>query len=60
MWGNSSREKEEHQNKIFKINLFKLIEKHSKSLKSLVTLTFLKNYLKDIKQICKENSGEFE
>ena len=60
MWGNSSREKEGRQNKIFKINLFKLIEKRSKPLKSLVTLTFLKNYLKDIKQICKENSGEFE
>ena len=45
---------------VFKINLFKLIEKHPKLLKSSVTLTFLKNYFKDIKQICKENSSEFE
>ena len=44
----------------FKINLFKLIEKHPKLLKSSVSLTFLKNYFKDIKQICKENSSEFE
>ena len=45
---------------IFKINLFKLIEKHPKLMKSSVALTFLKNYFKDIKQICKENSSEFE
>ena len=36
---------------IFKINLFKLIEKHPKLMKSLVILTFLKNYFKYIKQI---------
>ena len=34
---------------IFKINLFKLIEKHPKLMKSSVTLTFLKNYFKYIK-----------
>ena len=45
---------------IFKINLFKLIERHPKPMKLSVTLTFLKNYLKYIKQICKENSSEFE
>ena len=36
-----------HKNTIiFKINLFKLIEKHPKLMKSSVTLTFLKNYFK--------------
>ena len=50
-----------HENNIvFKINFFKLIEKHSKLMKSSVTLTFLKNYFKDIKQISKENSSEIE
>ena len=29
-------------------------------MKLSVTLTFLKNYLKDIKHISKENSSEFE
>ena len=44
-----------HKNTIiFKINLFKLIEKHPKLMKSSVTLMFLKNYFKYIKQICKE------
>ena len=45
---------------IFKINVFKLIEKYAKLMKSSVSLTFLTNYLKDIKKICKENSSEFE
>ena len=45
---------------VFKIKVFKLIEKHPKLMKSSVTLTFLKNYFKDIKEICKENSSEFE
>ena len=31
---------------IFKISVFKLIEKYPKLMKSSVTLTFLKNYLK--------------
>ena len=44
----------------FKINIFKLIKKHPGLMKSSVTLTFLKNYLKDITEICKENSSEFE
>ena len=45
---------------IFKINVFKLIHKYPKLMKSSVTLTFLTNYLKDTKQICEENSSEFE
>ena len=50
-----------HKNTLrFKINVFKLIEKHPKLMKSSETLTFLKNYFEDIKQICQENSSEFE
>ena len=45
---------------IFKINNFKLIEKHPRLIKSSVTLTFMKNYLKDIKKVCEKNSIEFE
>ena len=45
---------------IFQISIFKLIQKLSKQMKSLVTLTFLKNQLKYIKEICEENSSEFE
>ena len=49
-----------HKNTIiFKINIFKLIDKYPKLMKSSITLSFLKNYFKDIKQICKESS-EFE
>ena len=45
---------------VFKINVFKLIEKYPKLMRSSVTLTFLKNYLKDIKKVCEENSSEFQ
>ena len=45
---------------IFKINIFKLADKHPKLMKSSIGLGFLKNYCKDIKQICKKNSKEFE
>ena len=45
---------------VFKINVFKLIEKYPKLMKSSVTLTFLKNYLKEIKKDCEENSNEFQ
>ena len=45
---------------VFKINVFKLIEKHPKLMKFSVTLTFLKNYFKDIKQISEEHSSNFE
>ena len=34
---------------IFKINIFKLVEKYPKFLKSSMGLSFLKNYLKEIK-----------
>ena len=44
---------------IFKINIFKLCEKFPKLLKSSIGLGFLKNYYKDIKQICSENAKEF-
>ena len=44
----------------FKINVFQLIEKYPKLMRSSVTLTFLKNYLKDIKKVCEENSREFQ
>ena len=37
---------------IFKINVFKLIDKYPKLIKSSVNLSFLKNYFKDIKRIC--------
>ena len=44
---------------IFKVNVFKLIEKYPKLMRSSVTLTFLKDYLKDIKKVCEENLSEF-
>ena len=47
-------------NIIFKIHIFKLIEKYLKLMKSSIGLGFLKNQYKDIKQICEENSKEFE
>ena len=50
-----------HKNTItFKINIAKLIYKHPKLMKPSVTLGFLKNYDKGIKQICSENPNEFE
>ena len=45
---------------IFKINIIKLIDEDPKLMKSSVTLGFLKNNYKDIKQICKENPNEFQ
>ena len=44
---------------IFKINIFKLCEKYPKLLKSSIGLGFLKDYYKDIKEICTENAKEF-
>ena len=44
---------------LFKINVFKLIEKYPKLMRSSVTLIFLKNYLKDIKKVCEENLSNF-
>ena len=43
----------------FKINIFKLCKKYPKLMKSSIGLGFLKNYYKDIKQICEENLNEF-
>ena len=49
-----------HKNTIiFKTNIFKLMNKRPK-LMSSVTLDFLKNYYKDIKQIYNENLNELE
>ena len=45
---------------IFKTNIFELIDKHPKLIKSSTKFCFLKNYYKDIKEICKENSSAFE
>ena len=36
----------------FKINIFKLCGKYAKLIKSTTGLGFLKNYNKDIKEIC--------
>ena len=44
---------------IFKINVYKLCERHPKLLKSSIGLGFLKNHCKDIKEICMENAQEF-
>ena len=44
---------------IFKINVFKLLDKYPKLKRSSVTLSFMKNYFKDIKEICK-GSSEFK
>ena len=45
---------------VFKINFFKIINKHPGLIKSSVNLSFLKNYLKDIRQICHKNVKEFK
>ena len=45
---------------IFKINIFKLCEKHHKLLKSSIALEFFKSYHNDIKAICKENEKDFQ
>ena len=44
---------------IFKINIYKLCERHHKLLKSSIGLGFLKDYCKNIKEICSENAQEF-
>ena len=43
---------------MFQINILKLCEKYPKLLKSSIGLGFLKNYYKDIKEICNENAKE--
>ena len=50
-----------HRNTIvFKIIVFKLVNKHPRLMKSSVNLSFLKNYLTDIRQICQKNVKESE
>ena len=44
---------------MFKINIYKLCKKFPKLMKSSIGLGFLKNYYKDIKDICHENEQEF-
>ena len=44
---------------IYRINIFKLGEKYPNLLKSSIGLDFLKNYFKDIKEVCSENAQEF-
>ena len=43
----------------FKINVYELCEKYPKLMKSYIGLGILKNYYKDIKEICNENAKEF-
>ena len=44
---------------IFKINIVKCINKHSKIKNASLSLSFLKNYFKLIKKISEENASEF-
>ena len=49
-----------HRNTIiFKINVFKLCQKHPRLLKSSIGLGFFKNYYKDIEEICEEYEKNF-
>ena len=43
----------------FKINIVKLIEKHP-MIKNLWLLDFMENYFVMVKEMCEENSSEFE
>ena len=45
---------------IFKTNIAKLIGQRPKIKKYSFSLHFLKNYFKMIKEVCEENSSEFE
>ena len=44
---------------IFKINIFRICERHSKLLKSSIGLGFFKTHYEDIREICNENEQEF-
>ena len=44
---------------IYGINIVKLGEKYPKLLKLSIVLGFLKNYFKDIKEVCCESAQEF-
>ena len=43
-----------------KINIVRLAVKYPKMIILSVTLNFLKSYYLDIKNICKENHGDFK
>ena len=45
---------------MFKINMVKLIGKYPKLKYLLLSLHFMKNYFKLIKEICEENDSEFK
>ena len=45
---------------IFKINVVKLTDKYPKMITSSITLNFLKNYHKVIKNMCKKNQEDFK
>ena len=45
---------------IFKINIVQLIDKYPKLMKTYVAMNILKNYFKDIKEVCNEYSNEFK
>ena len=45
---------------IFDMNLLKSIGKYPGLMISSMTLNILKNYFKDVKEICSENSTEFK
>ena len=42
------------------MNTVKKVDKYRKMMTSSVTLTFLKSYYIDIKNICKENQEDFK
>ena len=45
---------------IFKIKIVQLLDKYLKMKSSSLLLHFMKNYLKTLKEICKENGSEFK
>ena len=44
----------------FKINLIKILDKHTKLNKSSLSLNFFKDYAKTTKEICKESRSQFK
>ena len=45
---------------VFKISIVKFVNKYSRMKKSSLSLYFLKNNFKIIKEICHENASEFK
>lgn len=45
---------------MFNINIVKLLDKFPKLMESSLTLDFLKNYFKDIKDRCNKRQNEFK